>query len=1572
MSTVGSFFQIGGTVVGSVFGAPEAGGQIGTMLGSALGSDKNIFTGDNPRQYGQRLGGSNLLVAKEGEPIPRVYGTHKLGGQLIWCTQFKENTTVTKQSAKGGGSVKQVNYSYSVSLAVGLCEGVVDGFGRIWVDNNPLDVTYKNIRFYKGTEDQLADSKISATEGAEFAPAFRGLAYMVIEDLDLTPYGNRIPQIAVEVTRSLKVDEDIENKIKAVTLIPASGEFSLAPFKVAVWPDSVWGDAPQAIVNVNNSIGQPDVVTALDQLQEALPNVESVSIVVAWFGDDLRAGECIIDPRVETGGLVEVIGDDREIVLRLAPGTEYIIKNLENAVLDIIACNDNETVCFTSALDNLGSDRFGPVTGELLGYSQLDIERGYIVRLKIDPSSVSQTWSIEMVHTVHASPAPWAVAGKYRAQVRAVTLDANGRPVYGGTPSDLSVYELIKECKDRGLRVTFYPFVLMDIPETNGLDDPYGGAEQAPFPWRGRITCHPAIGEVGTVDKTSTATAQVNAFFGDANIDYFGEFDGVSIVYSDDEAPFTYSRMIYHYAHLCQDAGGVDAFVIGSELVGLTRVRGASNSFPAVDKLIDIATDVKGLLGVDTDITYAADWSEYHSYRPSDGSNDVYFNLDPLWSNSNIDAIGIDNYMPLSDWREGGLHADLVAGAKSIYDLDYLKDNVEGGEGYDWFYASSADRDSQTRTPIVDSAHSEHWVFRQKDLKNWWLNPHYNRPAGLKGGQLPSEFGLLNGSMTINSIIEEGGFQRINATLAYDNTAGGSSVTTAFRTTSASSPAATTGQSWEASFTGKIVSTTHPVSFTIDERNASFTSVASTSVTLNTTEQTFTASRTFNNATTTKASMRIGRTVAAGQNFSCTFEMKIPTLKQTSGANQLDPDLGGVVTGQVGASLNATAWTPQSKPIWFTEFGCPAVDKGTNQPNVFYDPKSSESAFPYYSTGYPDDYIQRQYLTAVQAYWADVVNNPVSSVYSDSMIDLDNCAVWTWDARPFPDFPARLSVWSDGDNYNLGHWIQGRLGQYAQLYRVVEDLCLQVGLTPDVESLKAFPFVFRGFSYSGVVAPLDALRSLMATYQIVASEDGGQLIFKLKSDIKDPIIIDSGDLLLQGSSPAISTSQSQADDIPTDVVLDYISSAKDYEGVSVRSGDGLVTGRNVHTMSSPFVLDARYANHLAHSTYNEMRMHNRRVTIKLPLKYAYLLPNDIVQLTHNGVTSNYRVTDLSIGSSVDVQMISVTHNLYSSRGFGSITESLTRVKPAGIVRAMFVDLPLLTEDQTDTNPRVAMYQAPWQIESHVYKVIGDVVTLNAVVDSPSTMGLTVSPLYAGPTDIWDYANELIIEVQGQTLESRSEFQVSQGANALAIEHLAGEWEIIQFVNAELLTASRFKLTKLRRGLLGTEGAMLTPAGVGSNVLVIDPYSQPHLVSARNASQTFKYGPSSEPFSDISYRQTTLTFKHVALRPYSPVDVRYSVAGGDITFTWIRRSRTAGKTWSYVTLPLGEDTELYEVDIYDGSDVVRTVTSTSPSFVYTVAQQTTDFGSPPSSFTGVVYQISSVYGRGQGRNFEYNA
>ena len=88
-------------------------------------------------------------------------------------------------------------------------------------------------------------------------------------------------------------------------------------------------------------------------------------------------------------------------------------------------------------------------------------------------------------------------------------------------------------------------------------------------------------------------------------------------------------------------------------------------------------------------------------------------------------------------------------------------------------------------------------------------------------------------------------------------------------------------------------------------------------------------------------------------------------------------------------SATPTAWVPQSKPIWFCELGCPAIDKGANRPNVFFDPKSSESALPYYSNGERDDLVQRAFLQAHLDFWSGAGNNP----------SVDEAAMRSGDAR---------------------------------------------------------------------------------------------------------------------------------------------------------------------------------------------------------------------------------------------------------------------------------------------------------------------------------------------------------------------------------------------------------------------------------------------------------------------------------------------------------------------------------------------------------------------------------------------
>jgi hypothetical protein len=108
---------------------------------------------------------------------------------------------------------------------------------------------------------------------------------------------------------------------------------------------------------------------------------------------------------------------------------------------------------------------------------------------------------------------------------------------------------------------------------------------------------------------------------------------------------------------------------------------------------------------------------------------------------------------------------------------------------------------------------------------------------------------------------------------------------------------------------------------------------------------------------------------------------------------------------------------------------------------------------------------------------------------------------------------------------------------------------------------------------------------------------------------------------------------------------------------------------------------------------------------------------------------------------------------------------------------------------------------------------------------------------------------------------------------------------------------------------------------------------------------------------------------VAQKPYSPVQIGGGRdSAGNITINWTRRTRINGSWNSYTDVSLGETTELYSIDIMNGTTIVRTINGlTTPTYVYTTADQVTDFGSNQSILHLNVYQISSIIGRGYAGN-----
>ncbi|MBC7141965.1 MAG: host specificity protein, partial [Rhodobacteraceae bacterium] len=293
--------SIGAGFGGSVLGL--SGAVIGRAIGATLGRvlDQRLMGSGSQAVETGKVDRFRLTGASEGAPIGQVWGRMRVSGQVIWASRFLETTSTSGGGGKGAPpSPRVTEYSYSVSIAVALCEGEITRVGRIWADGVEISRDDVTMRVYTGAEDQSPDPKMEAVEGAGAVPAYRGVAYVVFEDLELGAFGNRVPQFSFEVLRPAQgphIDDvaDLARGVSGVALIPGTGEYALATTPVHF----ATGVGQNVSANIHTPAGKTDFAVSMEVLGEELPGCGSVSLVVSWFGDDLRCGQCALKPKVE-------------------------------------------------------------------------------------------------------------------------------------------------------------------------------------------------------------------------------------------------------------------------------------------------------------------------------------------------------------------------------------------------------------------------------------------------------------------------------------------------------------------------------------------------------------------------------------------------------------------------------------------------------------------------------------------------------------------------------------------------------------------------------------------------------------------------------------------------------------------------------------------------------------------------------------------------------------------------------------------------------------------------------------------------------------------------------------------------------------------------------------------------------------------------------------------------------------------------------------------------------------------------------------------------------------------------
>jgi len=224
MSSVG---QVIGGVAGAVIGfftpvGPIMGAQIGMTVGGIIDPP------DGPELEGPRLQDKQIIASTYGNAIPLIYGAeNRCSGNVIWSTGLIETAEEEESGGGkgGGGGATTTTYSYRMSFALAMGAGVMVGVKRIWANSKLIyDATgltlpavdpvngqvvtkamgthavMEEMRFYPGSTVQVPDSWIQSFNPA--TPAYRNVAYIVFKDMQLADFGNRLPNIEVEIQGS--------------------------------------------------------------------------------------------------------------------------------------------------------------------------------------------------------------------------------------------------------------------------------------------------------------------------------------------------------------------------------------------------------------------------------------------------------------------------------------------------------------------------------------------------------------------------------------------------------------------------------------------------------------------------------------------------------------------------------------------------------------------------------------------------------------------------------------------------------------------------------------------------------------------------------------------------------------------------------------------------------------------------------------------------------------------------------------------------------------------------------------------------------------------------------------------------------------------------------------------------------------------------------------------------------------------------------------------------------------------------------------------------------------------------
>lgn len=509
-----------------------------------------------------------------------------------------------------------------------------------------------------------------------------------------------------------------------------------------------------------------------------------------------------------------------------------------------------------------------------------------------------------------------------------------------------------------------------------------------------------------------------------------------------------------------------------------------------------------------------------------------------------------------------------------------------------------------------------------------------------------------------------------------------------------------------------------------------------------------------------------------------------------------------------------------------------------------------------------------------------------------------------------------------------------------------------------------------GYRFSGPGSARGALSPLQVAYLFDLVETGYTLTAVKRGSEPDEVVPwQHLDARKAGDAPTVLIKRDYETDsqLPSRYSLTYLDYNREYDA-NTQYADFPSRRVNERNESVAIVMDAERAAQLADVLVNLAWVERNTFVFTVPQLYLGWRPGDVKTIELS--PGNFATLRLNEITYTEDQRLEINARLaepavYQSGATGVPAQPPSEVVPfVGPSVAVLMDIPMIL-DSTDIPGFVgAMYGSGSWPGGVLFRSIdsGQTYTGIQAFTGQATIGEALNVLGSNDGLIIDRSSELTIQPLAGTFDAITDEQMLTGQHYCAYG-VDGRWEIIRYADSVLNSDGTRTLSTLIRGYRGTEWATALHE-IGDYVVLLDDPDNAFIGSDLSQLAIERlYKPVTVGQDLASAESFEFTYQGVNLKPLSPVLPQGEIVSDDWLIEWTPRTRYSSSYWYTGTQPQNESVMAWEVDVLDGSTVVRTLSSSTPTVTYTEAQQIEDFGSAQSTITIVIYQVSQRVGRG---------